>query len=125
MSHLACSSWWDGRPEDRRWEFPDDPHHQTPKNWNDVCNQLRWPLLGWLLAALAISLGAPFWFNVLNRVLAVRSTLKPTSRASVTESTPVQGELVDTTPSTKAVTKRTAATTDDEAHGAPERGEAP
>jgi len=30
-------------------------------------------LLGWLLTVLAISLGAPFWFDTLNRVIAIRS----------------------------------------------------
>ena len=34
-------------------------------------------LLGWLLTAIAISMGAPFWFDLLNRFIAVRSTLKP------------------------------------------------
>jgi hypothetical protein len=29
--------------------------------------------MGWLLTALAISLGAPFWFDVLNRFMHVRS----------------------------------------------------
>jgi hypothetical protein len=41
-----------------------------------------WPLLlqhglGWLLTALAASLGAPFWFDMLNRVIAIRATGKP------------------------------------------------
>ncbi|WP_332879560.1 hypothetical protein [Massilia sp. S19_KUP03_FR1] len=33
--------------------------------------------LGWLLTALAASLGAPFWFDMLNRVIAIRATGKP------------------------------------------------
>lgn len=35
------------------------------------------PILGWLLTALAVSLGAPFWFDVLNKVMVIRSTVKP------------------------------------------------
>lgn len=35
------------------------------------------PIPGWLLTALAATLGAPFWFDVLNRVMVVRSTVKP------------------------------------------------
>lgn len=35
------------------------------------------PLLGWLLTALAATLGAPFWFDVLNKVMVIRSTVKP------------------------------------------------
>ena len=32
---------------------------------------------GWLITALAIALGAPFWFDVLNKVMVIRSTVKP------------------------------------------------
>jgi hypothetical protein len=34
-------------------------------------------LLGWLITAFAISLGAPFWFDLLNKFIVVRSTVKP------------------------------------------------
>jgi hypothetical protein len=34
-------------------------------------------IFGWLLTAFAISLGAPFWFDLLNRFMIVRSTVKP------------------------------------------------
>jgi hypothetical protein len=33
--------------------------------------------VGWLLAAIAVSLGAPFWFDILNKFMVVRSTVKP------------------------------------------------
>lgn len=33
--------------------------------------------LGWLLTGLAISLGAPFWFDLLNKFMVIRSTVKP------------------------------------------------
>jgi hypothetical protein len=32
---------------------------------------------GWLLTAFAISFGAPFWFDLLNKLISIRSTLKP------------------------------------------------
>ncbi|HKG15556.1 MAG TPA: hypothetical protein VKB12_19710 [Pyrinomonadaceae bacterium] len=35
------------------------------------------PLIGWLLTAGAISMGAPFWFDILNKIMVVRSTVKP------------------------------------------------
>jgi hypothetical protein len=35
------------------------------------------PLLGWLLTAGAISLGAPFWFDLLNKFMVIRATVKP------------------------------------------------
>ena len=33
--------------------------------------------IGWLITGLAVSFGAPFWFDVLNRFMTVRSTIKP------------------------------------------------
>jgi hypothetical protein len=44
-----------------------------------------WRLLqlfpGWLITALAISLGAPFWFDLLNKFMVVRSTVKPQEKS--------------------------------------------
>ena len=34
-------------------------------------------LLGWLLTALAVSLGAPFWFDLLNRLVNLRASGNP------------------------------------------------
>ncbi|MDQ6611025.1 MAG: hypothetical protein M3Y64_01220 [Gemmatimonadota bacterium] len=60
--------------------------------WNAVPLQGIWPtweeftrillhsrnaLFGWIITALAISLGAPFWFDTLNKIMIVRSTIKP------------------------------------------------
>jgi hypothetical protein len=33
--------------------------------------------LGYLLTAFAISLGSPFWFDILNRLMVIRETVKP------------------------------------------------
>jgi hypothetical protein len=43
--------------------------------------QMRLHFFGWLLTALAVSLGAPFWFDVLNKFIVVRSTVKPTEKS--------------------------------------------
>ncbi|QBE65910.1 hypothetical protein [Pseudoduganella lutea] len=32
---------------------------------------------GWLITAIGVMLGAPFWFDVLNRFMVIRSTVKP------------------------------------------------
>ena len=39
----------------------------------------RWAatLLGWFVTALATMLGAPFWFDLLNKVMVIRATVKP------------------------------------------------
>lgn len=33
--------------------------------------------LGWALTAVAVSLGAPFWFDLLNKLMVIRATVKP------------------------------------------------
>jgi hypothetical protein len=38
-------------------------------------------VLGWILTAIAISLGAPFWFDILNKIMVVRSTVKPREKS--------------------------------------------
>ena len=38
-------------------------------------------VLGWVVTALAVSLGAPFWFDVLNKFMVVRSTVKPAEKS--------------------------------------------
>src|SRR6266571_1635097 len=36
---------------------------------------------GWLITALALSLGAPFWFDLLNKFIVIRSTVKPKEKS--------------------------------------------
>lgn len=43
-------------------------------------------IFGWLLTALAVSLGAPFWFDLLSKFMTVRSTLKPKATSGSDES---------------------------------------
>ena len=50
-----------------------DPGKSGITAWNDIFG----PILGWLLTALAATLGAPFWFDLLNKVMVIRSTVKP------------------------------------------------
>jgi hypothetical protein len=51
----------------------------------DTIGNFMWALLkivGWLLTALAISLGAPFWFDTLNKFMNIRATgAKPAPEA--------------------------------------------
>jgi hypothetical protein len=37
--------------------------------------------VGWLLTTLAISLGAPFWFDLLNKIMVIRSTVRPKEKS--------------------------------------------
>lgn len=45
-------------------------------HWNSDASIFRM-VIGWLITALAVMLGAPFWFDVLNRIMVIRSTVKP------------------------------------------------
>jgi hypothetical protein len=49
--------------------------------WSGWYWQFRFHVFGWLLTALAISLGAPFWFDMLNKFIVVRSTVKPKEKS--------------------------------------------
>lgn len=43
-------------------------------------------LAGWLLTAIAMTLGAPFWFDTLNQFMVIRSTVKPREKSEVESS---------------------------------------
>jgi hypothetical protein len=54
---------------------------KPPASRNEVYEQLLRPWFGWLLTAFAATLGAPFWFDVLNKVMVIRSTVKPREKS--------------------------------------------
>jgi hypothetical protein len=66
--------------------------HENPF-WDKKLNRWHWDwtdwlerLIGWLLTVLALSLGAPFWFDVLNKFINIRSAGKsPDEKAKVPE----------------------------------------
>ena len=64
------------------WHYYESYFRGSPK---DATFSALTLLAGWLMTALAISLGAPFWFDTLNRFMVVRSTVKPQEK-SKTES---------------------------------------
>lgn len=45
--------------------------------WGWIWGTLFAPILGWLMTAFALTLGAPFWFDMLNKFILIRSTVKP------------------------------------------------
>jgi len=51
---------------------------RCPDNW---MKGFVFPWIGWILTAIAASLGAPFWFDVLNKVMVIRSTVKPREKS--------------------------------------------
>lgn len=55
-------------------------------NWDEIDRLTIWHLIikviGWSLTAIAISLGAPFWFDLLNKFMVARSAIKPAEKES-------------------------------------------
>lgn len=72
--------------------------------WNDFLG----PILGLLITALAAMLGAPFWFDMLGKVMTLRSTLKPLASGSAQNTgsgqpqQPAQPQVVVNMPSAAA-----------------------
>jgi hypothetical protein len=65
-------------------EFSQAPGSEWSKwKWTGV---LGLKLIGLFLTGLAVSLGAPFWFDVLNKFMVVRSTIKPQEKSQETPS---------------------------------------
>jgi hypothetical protein len=57
-----------------------------PLGWKNVTKvdfqgeKLLWVILGWVLGIIAISMGAPFWFDLLVKLVNVRKAgIKPES----------------------------------------------
>jgi len=61
-------------------------HLGLPLGWDKSTSTNDWngwvmKILGILMTGLAASLGGPFWFDVLNKFVVVRSTVKPTEKS--------------------------------------------
>lgn len=61
------------------WEGPFFTHFHRGEH----LKLLLVPLAGWILTAIALSFGAPFWFDLLNKFMVVRSTIKPQEKSQV------------------------------------------
>jgi hypothetical protein len=61
-----------------------------PIGWNGVAltvGPTTWieRILGWLVTGLAVSLGAPFWFDILSKLVNIRGTGDKPAKASDTD----------------------------------------
>jgi hypothetical protein len=54
----------------------EEKYGQIYPRFNQAWDRFTQHILGWLLTALAATLGAPFWFDTLNRIIAIRSSGK-------------------------------------------------
>jgi hypothetical protein len=64
------------------WEDESNPagDNKNTGSWYSW-NNLFIYILGWLLTALAATLGAPFWFDMLNKIMVIRGTVKPAEKS--------------------------------------------
>jgi len=58
-----------------KWSF------ERPSTFNAWLKTFLFAWLGWFITAIAASLGAPFWFDILNKVMVIRSTVKPREKS--------------------------------------------
>jgi hypothetical protein len=60
------------------------------RRWHSMIDQFSYVeiVMGYLAFALAATLGAPFWFDLLSKVIAIRSTIKPQTAQSATAPPP-------------------------------------
>jgi hypothetical protein len=80
LKGLGLPLGWSNETNDDHLRWPG--LNPTRTGWaTDWKNQIRFHWLGWILTALAISLGAPFWFDMLNKIIVVRSTVKPQEKS--------------------------------------------
>jgi len=81
---------------------------RTLPAWSDACDltciatavarRAPYHVPGWLITAFAISLGAPFWFDTLKRVMEVRSTVKPKEKGEAKDRQPLPPPTPPATP---------------------------
>jgi len=66
------------------WIAPEDPGKPDAT----MLSRISWggfgfAAIGWFLTAIAMTLGAPFWFDTLNKFMVVRATVKPDEKSGV------------------------------------------
>lgn len=72
LEQLAALTGW--QRESQEWSDWRAHKEGSPQPWSLVTRHL----LGWLLTAIALSLGAPFWFDMLNRFMNIRNAGRAT-----------------------------------------------
>ena len=91
---------WSRRPEvSSSAKPPGDTGPPESRSWLSDLSGVLEPIPGWITTAFAISLGAPFWFDVLKRVMEIRASVKPGPKpdASATQPTQQGGPAVTAT----------------------------
>jgi hypothetical protein len=80
LKRLTAAGVFPG-PEWSRWCAPAHVQPSTcyPREWDWLI--ILGSLGGCFITACAVSLGAPFWFDILNKFVVIRSTVKPKEKS--------------------------------------------
>jgi hypothetical protein len=68
----------------------------NPNPWTNAGNILM-TLLGWFITAIAVSLGAPFWYDTLNKLVDLRSAGKKPTTATASNTSTSSSATTDNT----------------------------
>jgi hypothetical protein len=71
---------------ERYWRSGADPEHRGVRA---IAGHWAFNLSGWLLTAIAVSLGAPFWFDMLNKLINLRLAGQKPDKAPPVQATTV------------------------------------
>ena len=76
---LGLPVGWFNEGNDPARQWPGIPHDRSTLGTfgGDWLHLLYLHWMGWFLTAFAVSFGAPFWFDLLNKFMVVRATVKP------------------------------------------------
>jgi hypothetical protein len=82
LDQIGLPIGWD-TPAVRRIcdSFPTRPADPGFLYWLNWLGALFALILGYAITGLAVTLGAPFWFDLLNKFMVIRSTVKPTEKS--------------------------------------------
>jgi hypothetical protein len=56
-------------------------NHTSYNDFMVLDARTAWTVLGWFVTAFFLSFGAPFWFDLLNKLMVIRSTVKPREKS--------------------------------------------
>lgn len=66
--------------------WPSKGSNNDPRSFPDQDKTAWFRIFGWFFTAAALSLGAPFWFDLLNKFMLARSAVKPKDKSQTDES---------------------------------------
>jgi hypothetical protein len=81
IGRAACSNFFGQPPSNLTNPPPTSPNctpHLVYKHWGAWAS---WTIVGWIVTAFAISLGAPFWFGLLQNIMNLRAAGAPPARS--------------------------------------------